>query len=65
MSFLAEFFRERICRWPSHSLGLFPMELSNIVYKNARQSIAEFEKKNKDAIKEIDTTMCRRYLQTC
>ncbi len=64
MSFLAEFFGERICKWPPCCPDLSLLDfflqsyLKNIVSKDAPQSIADRKKKIKDAVRETDTTMC-------
>ncbi len=65
MSFLAEFFGEQICRWPLRSPDLSTLHLfllsyvKNIVYKDARRSIAERKKKIEDAVRELNTSICR------
>ncbi len=57
MSFLAEFFQVKVCKWPSCTPDLSLLDfflcsyLKNIVHKNAPQSIAELKKKIEDAIK--------------
>ncbi len=66
MFFLADFFAEQIYKWLSQSPDLGPLDyflwsyLKNIVNKDAPRSTAEFKKKTEDAIREIDTTMCRK-----
>ncbi len=64
--FLAEYFEEQIYEWPPCSPDLNPLDffprsfLKNIVCKDARRSIAELKKKIENAIRIINSTLCRK-----